>query len=408
MTAPLPLSLLHPEVLQNPYPVYRYYRENDPINFFPGKVPRFQLTRHRDILEALSGKFLKRRVKSSFWDESINTIPADLLDYTRTLREWILYKDPPEHKPLRQVVNRLVANTETEGFKGWVHAVAEEVFSTFPTEPGAVVDVMEDYARVVTMRVVTDMLGVTPLISAERMSDLLHFVQSTLASPYNPSAAAQAGAQMVELHGLVHQAMRVLSEKPGRAVLLQSLAREAELGNLRPEQVLPMASFLMLAARDNVRSAIASCVNHFIQQAGTWSALREDEALIPNAIQEVIRFEAPLQSSGRNADEDFEIGGVLIPKGMGVLSYIAAANRDPEIFPDPDVLDIRRDCSKMVSFGVGLHRCPGERLTRIILQESVTVLLRNWANPRLVLDPADLRWTGAVFRRLQSLPVEIH
>ena len=399
----LPLSLLHPEVMQNPYPVYRHFRENDPLHFVPGRIPHYVLTRHPDVWNALKHKDLSRDLRRSHWDEKNNDIPPEHLTYARTVREWVVFKEAPEHRPLRATFNRIVAASFGEGFRGWVREVAKDVFSHLPTKPGSIIDLSKEYALMVTTRVVTDLLGISPLIDPLRLGIILSFMQKAISSAYDYDIFTQASSDMEELEIIIQKALDELTADTMRADFLRALAEEFQLGNLTPTQILPSACFLLMASQDNARSMITNGV-YLLLSHGLWPALRENPDLIPGAVRETIRMEPSLHMIARNATADLEIAGQLVREGEGIICCLAAANRDPSVFENPDTFDWSRDTSKLLTFGNGIHRCPGEKMSSFIIQEALGVLLEAWPNPKL--GPGEIEWTSSPsIRALPSLPI---
>ncbi len=191
--------------------------------------------------------------------------------------------------------------------------------------------------------------------------------------------------------------------------LISGLVRAEEAGDkLSEDELLGMVFLLLIAGHETTVNLIGNGVLALLQHLEQLQKLREDPSLIKPAIEELLRYDGPVETSTeRFAREDIRIGGTVIPKGEMVLVVIASADHDPERFADPDALDITRADNKHLAFGKGIHFCLGAPLARMEGQIAINTLLRQMPELRLADSPESLTWRpGMVLRGLRGLPVE--
>ncbi|TLD71052.1 cytochrome P450 [Phragmitibacter flavus] len=411
-----PLDLSHPDVWIDPYPIYRHYRESAPVHFVPQaagsgselQAGRYIVTRHADVVAGMRHRGLVRNVRSSQWDETKNAIPVEHLALARTCREWVIFTDPPEHGRLRQPINRVCNGVEVSDFREWVADEAGRVAGGLPA--AGVVDVVGEYAAVLTSQLVANLLGLLEGMLTQELDTALTCIQMVMSNRYDRDRLSEASAHMARFCEELEKTICKPVEDRAEAMLLEGLLKEAAVSGLPPHQVRSTAILLLMAARDNVRNTIGSAVLNLLRHPPSWEWLRSN--LTPeaaaNAVEEVLRFEPPVQFMSRHASEDLEFAGAKIQKGQGVTFCLAAANRDPAVYENPEVFDWRREPGKSAAFGFGIHQCPGDRLARIMIEEALKALLTRWDQPRLAIAQDQLAWQKSmVFRGLAVLPVEI-
>lgn len=405
-----PLDLTHPEVARDPYAVYRRYRQAGPTHYQPpsesSPVGRHFLLRHADVVEGLQHPRLVRAGRQSLWDETKRKIPPEHLAYARVFREFPLFKDPPEHAYLRRPINHMLKNVTTPGFRDWAGAEAVALAESLP-ETGTV-DVVESYTVVLVSQLIGTLLGAGDDYTHHQMDEAATFIQMVLSNRGDPQRIAEGSTRIAQMELAIQRRME---EPPGSrpdALLLESVLREAGVAGLPPHQIRSTAIFLLMAARDNVRSAIGTAVHCFLRHPGTWQELRENPGLIPRAVEEVLRYEPIVHFTSRHAAETIEFHGIRIAAGEGVTFALASANRDPDVYANPEQFDMHRAAGPTAAFGFGIHRCPGIALARMMIEEGLRALLARWPEPRLEVPPDQMKWMSSViFRNLRSLPVRV-
>jgi cytochrome P450 len=193
--------------------------------------------------------------------------------------------------------------------------------------------------------------------------------------------------------------------------LISALVQAEEAGDkLSEDELLGMVFLLLIAGHETTVNLIGNGVLALLEHPEQLRRLRNDPSLIKSAVEELLRYDGPVETSTeRFAGEDVAIGGTIIPKGEMVLVVIAAADRDPERFPEPDTLDIARMENKHVAFGKGIHHCLGAPLARMEGQIAIGTLIERMPNLRLKGSPESLSWRpGMVLRGLKALPMEFY
>lgn len=405
-----PLELTHPEVARNPYEIYRRYRELGPVHRVPpqtsGGPSRYFLMHHADVARWMPHPVMVRSVRQSIWDETRREIPPEHLACARIFREFVLFKDPPEHTRLRQPINRMLKRVSTPTFRGWAAAEAEALAAKLPAE--GLFDLMPGYAVTLVSHLVGTLLGAGDDYTHEEMDEAATFIQMLLANRADPQRMTQACALMTRLEQAITLRMNQPAGSRPEAALLESILAEAQVAGLPAHQTRATAIFLLIAARDNVRSALGNAVLCLLRHPGAWQELRDHPETIPQALEEVLRYEPVVHFMSRHAAAEVEIQGVRIAAGDGVTFGMASANRDPDAYPDPDRFDMHRPAGPTAAFGFGIHRCPGIALARIMIEEGLHALLQRWPALSLAVPPENISWQPSQgFRMMRSLPVQV-
>lgn len=403
-----PLDLALPEVARDPYAVYRRYREIGPTHFEPSSksspTARHFLLRHAHVFEGMRHPLLIRGIRQSLWEEGRRDIPPEHLVFTRIAREFVLYQDPPKHGLLRKPLNRMLQNVIQPDFRPWVAEEARRLAETLPRT--GTVDLVAAYTHILVCRLIGMLFGADATCSDEEMDEMATFIQLAMSNHYDPQILCGVSTRMARMEQFINNHLAAPPASLGEARLLRSILQEARLADLPANQIRSMAIFLILAARDNVRSGIGNAVLCFLRHPGTWQHLRECPDDVSRALDEVLRIEPPVHFISRHAAADIEIQGCRIAAGEGVTFCLASANRDPNVFDDPDGFDIHRVPGPIATFGFGIHRCPGIALAKVLLEEAVSALLVHWRTPTLAASPEQLVWQpSSIFRMLQALAI---
>jgi cytochrome P450 len=313
----------------------------------------------------------------------------------------MLSRDPPDHTRLRRLVSKAFTPRMVELLRPRVQAIADALLDAVADR--GEMDLIDDYAFPLPITVIAEMLGVPP---ADRdqfraWSDTL--VAAVPPMPAGPEATEAAEGLRRYLEALFEERRRAPAED-----LSTGLLQAEEAGDrLSKEELQGMMYLLLVAGYETTANLIGSGVLALLQHPDQLAALRGDPALLPSAVEELLRFCAPVATSTlRYAADDVALGGVVIPKGDMVLVVITAANRDPVRFPFPDALDITRADNKHLAFGHGIHYCLGAPLARLEGEIALGTLLRRMPDLRLSVAPGALTWRPSlVLRGLTKLPV---
>jgi cytochrome P450 len=357
------------EMHENPYPVYHELRERDPVHWDEA-LRAWVLTRYEDVSWALTALSSDRvtRARDRFQDEALQP----LFNVLATL---MLQRDEPDHTRIRSLVQKAFLRTTVEK---WADSIQRRVRSLL--EAGlrnGEMDFMWDFAVPLPVLVISEIVGV-PADDRERVKRWCDDFALVAANFYANISQEQLqrglhstmafrtylAAQVEELH------------RAPRDDLLSSLVHAEEEGQrLTLDELLANALLLLNAGNETTTNLLGNGLVALLQHPEELRRLRDDPTLIPTAVEEFLRYDSPVQFMGRIAPADGECGGNRIQRGDLVLAVLAAANRDPGCFPDPDRLDVTRQPNHHLAFGHGHHYCAGAPLARLEGHIAFTTLL---------------------------------
>ncbi len=311
----------------------------------------------------------------------------------------IIATDPPEHTPIRRTILPTFSPQKVrDEYEPITKALCEQYVAEFgdrPTVDGAV-----EYAQRIPARVIGIILGVP-----ESMTDtFVGWVRDVLENAaYDPATGAKSGQ---ELLGYFLELVQKRKEEPVDDLTSHLLAATTDDGQpLDVRDVVGNLVLMLIAGIDTTWSSIGSSLWHLAQHPEQRQQLRDHPELWPQAIEELLRAYAPV-TMARVASEDTEIAGCPVPKGQRVWMSFSAANRDPEAFPDPDVVDFTREVNRHVAFGSGIHRCAGSNVARMELRVALQTFLERF--PDFELDAsAPTTWAGGQVRGPRTLPLVV-
>lgn len=359
----------------NPYEQYLELRSEDPVHW-SDVIEHWVLTRYDDVVAALKDSRLSAASRSPQrrWDRPTMMVTADLPDHTR----------------LRKPVNHRFTAAVLEELRPRVQRLVDELLDA--AEGDGAMDIVRDFAQPLPRTIMSEMLGLP--------ADAVRPGSRAVAGLTVPVGA---GPDASPAQPLFEEALARHREVAADDLLGDLVAAE-ECGEMDADEVLDSAIILYIAGMETTVRTIAAGVYHLLSQPDQLAKLRSDPALIASATEELLRFDSPVQAISRKALEDVKLGGRTVTRGQKVFCVLAAANRDPEVFSDPERLDIEREENNHIAFGTGIHACLGSHLARLEVQLAIGTILRRFPALRLATD--EVEWEGSyVIRGLRSLPV---
>ncbi|MCI0397465.1 MAG: cytochrome P450 [Chloroflexi bacterium] len=402
---PLSLAnLLRPEVRANPYPLYEQIRLNDPVHWDEA-MGFWVLTRYVDVASALhNGRLSKAQgIQGAF-----RRLPAAEQEQARPLYDLfarqILYADPPYHTRLRGLVNKAFTPRAVEQMRPHVQQVVDSLLDV--VEAQGEMDAIGDLALPLPVTVILEMLGMPVDMRAQFKqwsADVAATIGIVRRSPDLMERALDSLAQVTDcIADLSEQARR----NPGDDLMSALVAVVEEGERLTQEELVANVLLLLVAGHETTINLIGNGLLSLLQHPKQMEKLRDDPSLMPNAVEEMMRYDNPVQIVYRSAAEAVEIGGKEISRGQLVNVLVGAANRDPAQFSEPDRFDVGRPVGRHVGLGLGIHFCLGAPLARLEGQIAFTSLLRRF--PELRLASETLEWQEhPTFRGLKRLLVAI-
>ena len=390
-------NLLDPEVLANPYPLFHRLRAEDPVHWDPF-LHSWVVTRYADVVRVLK-EFSAARTPSP--DQLTAIGLSQLNPIARVMVKQMLFLDAPAHTRIRGLASAAFTPGKVEALRSHIREITRELIDKVASSGR--MEVIADLAEPLPCIVTAEMLGV-PVEDHRRLKLWSQDFAEMLGNfQHNPDHAARILKSTEEMTTYFRCAMH--NEKLRPDGLVCSL-RDAKVqgDSLTEEEVIANCIVTMVGGQETTTNLIGNGVLSLLRNPDQLEKLRANPALIPSAVEELLRYESPSQHTARLAPEDTQIGGKTIQKRQAVMAVMAAANRDPERFPDPDRLDIARADNKHVAFGGGAHFCFGAALAHIEGQIVFEELLRRF--PVWSLDPGPLGWrTNLGLRGLTALPV---
>lgn len=394
-----------PRLLEDPYSFYHRLRSECPV--YPDQgTGEILITRYRDVVAVLKHPGLTSR---GIVDAGI-PIPKPFLRLMRPVRDLLskqmLFSDPPDHTRLRSLANRAFTPRVVQTMRPRIQEIANELLDQ--ADRGGVIDVVRDFAVWLPLLVVAEMLGV-PTRDRDRFKlwsdDLALFIGGSTVPL--PVVLLRAGRGVFCLRRYFTRLVRQRRRSAPGDDLLGALLAAEERGDALTEDELIANSILLLAAgHETTTNLIGNGMLALLRHPDQLDLLRREPELMDSAVNELLRYESPVQWTGRRVSVELEIGGIRIPAGRTLAVGLAAANRDPEQFPEPDRLNLRRTENAHVAFGHGIHFCLGAALARLEGHIAMATLLERYPEIRL-LDEAPRWQQNFTLRGLKSLRVAV-
>jgi len=392
-----------PGMLAHPHDMYRALREQDPIHRSE-MMEAWILTRYDDIDAVLTDSRFsadRSRARTRFAQ-----MMADQQEQFGPLgrTQTMLTSDPPEHTRLRRLVSKAFTPRAVENLRPRIQDIVEYLLA----EAGkrGEFDVVHDLAYPLPVIVIAEMLGVPPE-DRHRFKEWSDTVVATLGGPFTPPEVMQAGSRAVE--ELAEYFSHIIAERRAdpKEDLISGLIAAEEGGQvLAEDEIFATCILLLVAGNETTTNLIGSSMLALFRSPDQMERLQNDPSLISSATEELLRYAGPVQGTGRVPKEDVEIAGHTFHEGEMVFTLVAAGNRDPAHYENPERLDVARNPTDHLAFGDGIHFCLGAPLARAEAQISIGTLLQRF--PRLRLLDDEPEWGGTfIIRGVKRLNVAV-
>jgi cytochrome P450 len=390
-----------PGFLADPYPELERVRESAPV-FYDGRRERWFVTRHADVRSCLRDKRLGRNFRHLLTPEEIGVPHLDprWQAFWDSERWSLLWLEPPDHTRLRKLVAAAFTPRSVEALREPAHELAAQLLE--PLAEAGEMELLYDYAQPYSIAVICRMLGV-PLDRHRDLLDWSHRMVKMYEFDVSDEAAAVANQAAAEFQNYVRELIRERRSRPRDDMVTALVEAEVDGTRLSDDEIVSTVIVLLNAGHEATVNTLGNGTLAFVRHPEQWRRVISGDVAPQAALEEMIRFDPPLQLFERWVlTEDFAIGDVAIPLGAKIAMLFGAANRDPRVFDDPDVFDVGRpNAAQHIGFGGGIHVCIGAPLARVELEASVATLRRYWPTFELVEEP---RRTGAfVIWGLESL-----
>ncbi|MEV6313937.1 cytochrome P450 [Streptomyces sp. NPDC051776] len=418
--APTSPDLFTWEFAADPYPAYAWLREHSPVHWtrLPSGVSAWLVTRYADAKQALADPRLSKN-PARHQERSSTEAPAGTAgrsahakgkvgipgERSAELMTHLLNIDPPDHTRLRRLVSKAFTPRRVAEFGPRVQELTDRLIDVFAKRGEA--DLIHEFAFPLPIYAICDMLGVP----AEDQDDFRDWAGMMIRHGGGPRGGVARSVKKMRwyLAELIHRKRADLGDD-----LISGLIRASDHGeHLTEGEAAAMAFILLFAGFETTVNLIGNGTYALLRNSGQRELLNRalvggDEALLASAVEELLRYDGPVEiATWRFATEPVVIGGQRVATGDPVLVVLAAADRDPARFTDPDTLDLARRDNQHLGYGHGIHYCLGAPLARLEAQTALATLFRRLPDVRLAAEPTDLRWRGGlIMRGLRTLPVE--
>lgn len=392
-----------PAFLADPYPAYAELRERGRVIYYE-PTDQWLVPRHADVSALLRERRLGRTYQHRFTHEDFGrTAPPPEQEPFHTLNDHgMLDLEPPDHTRIRRLVSKAFTPRTVERLKPYVRGLAGELVDRLVAEGGG--DLLSDVAEPLPVAVIAEMLGIPESDRAP-----LRPWSADICGMYelNPSqeTAARAVRASVEFSEYLRELIAERRKEPGEDLMSGLIAAHDEGDRLTEQELISTAVLLLNAGHEATVNATVNGWWTLFRHPGQLAALRADHSLVPGAVEELMRYDTPLQLFERWVLDDIEIDGTVVPRGAEIAMLFGSANHDPAVFAEPERLDLTRADNPHISFSAGIHYCIGAPLARIELAASMTALLER--APTLALAAEPRRKPNFVIRGLEGLSVTL-
>ena len=390
-----------PAFLADPYPAYAELRAKGRVHYFE-PTNQWLVPHHADVSALLRERRLGRTYLHRFTHEEFGrTAPPPEHEPFHTLNDHgMLDLEPPDHTRIRRLVSKAFTPRTVERLKPYVDALAGELVAALVEKGGG--DLLSDVAEPLPVAVIAEMLGIP-----ESDRGPLRPWSADICGMYelNPSedTARRAVRASVEFSAYLRELIAERRRRPGDDLISGLIAAHDECDRLSEQEMISTGVLLLNAGHEATVNATVNGWYALFRNPDQLAALRANHSLVPAAVEEVMRYDTPLQLFERWVLDDIEIDGTVIPRGAEVAMLFGSANHDPEVFRNPERLDLTREDNPHISFSAGIHYCIGAPLARIELAASMTALLEK--APALALAEEPKRKPNFVIRGLEGLSV---
>ena len=357
---------LDPRFREDPYPILAELREREPIHH-DTELRRFIFTRHDDVEAILRNP--------DYWSDPRKGVEggfAKMFLGQGDEEPSMLLMDDPGHRRLRNLVHHPITPRKVERWRGRAREVADRVIGQL--DDGEF-NLVESVANPIPTVVIAELLGVDPENHAQFKSWSDASIKVAFGPNNDPADIAAAEHAHEELTRFFRNEIERRRSTPGDNLMSSMLNAEESGDRLTEDEIVSQCTLLLLAGNLTTTDLIGNAVMALLKNPDELEKLRTRPDLMKNTVEEVLRYDTPVTNSGRIAHKDIEIDGVMIGQGESLSVSLAAANRDPAIYPEPDRFDIERKDTHHQAFGGGQHFCLGAHLARLEAAETLSALM---------------------------------
>jgi len=394
-----------PEFLRDPFPLLRRMRGEDPVHWSP-RLKSWVLTRYDDCKAVLLDKEVSSDRLRPYFASLPGEEAARIGQIIRYLTHWMVFRDPPEHTRLRRLTSKVFNLQSMNAMRPAAEELTQWLFEKIGKRKE--IDFVADFAGPLPALVIMAMLGVPreELAKVKRMSDdMALFIGSSRMSGEKYDVAERATREMAGFFLELIQDRRTNA----REDLLSQLVNLEDAGDrLTEDELVATCILLLFAGHETTTNHIANGLLSLLRFPRELDAFRENPDLAPRAIEELLRYDGPSGAQVRIVKVEQEMRGKVLKPGDRVFLMLNAANRDPDVYEEPDRLHLARGGPAHLTFGFGMHICLGFPLARMEGQVALPAVVRRWKEIALAVPEQRLEWLNSmVFRGMRALPLSV-
>lgn len=382
------------EFTHNPYPVYEKLRQSDPIlNLqFPDGRFGWLISNYEQAVEALKDGRFSKDIAKAMGQEQTSVFSTNML-----------FSDPPDHKRLRGLVQKGFTPQRIADMRGHIQEIADNLLDAVSSKD--TINLIDEYAFKLPIIVISEILGVPT-----EDQDKFRVWSNSIIGASNQEMNEKVVQHMNEFIAYLKDWFAKVREQPGDDMISQLVIAENQGDRLSEQELYGVVTLMIIAGHETTVNLIGNGVLALLEHPEQRKLLQEQPELIHGAIEEMLRYNGPVEfSTSRWAAEDMDFHGVHMKKGDLVVIALNSANRDASQFENPDIFDITREKSQHLAFGKGIHLCLGAPLARLEGEIAINTLLSRYPHFELQRDIDELEWRpGMIVRGVKEIPISLH
>lgn len=378
------LRMTSPEILRDPHQIYRPLRDYDPVHWDP-YMHAWVVTAYNEVVTVLMSYSADRTPAPAYLDELGLSF---MTPFAEVMLKQMMFMDAPKHSRLRNLCSAAFTPRRVEGLRNVIEATVDELIDNIL--PNGRMDMIAEFANPLPAIVTARLLGV-PREDHEKLHAWVLDLAEVLGNfQHHPSRVKQIVQSLEDLKSYVAAIMDEQRKAPTGGLISSLMEAEVDGQRLSDEEVIANTIITLIGGHETTTNLIASGFLTLLQNPSLMRQLRGNPQIVGTAVEELLRWESPVQHTARIAPGDMQLGGKAIAKGSRVVAVLAAGNRDPNRFPDPERIDLLRADNRHLAFGWAAHFCFGAPLARMEGQIAFNKLLQRLEKP--VLAEEQLVW----------------